>query len=193
MLDKCDQINRVETPCNVTKFIHSFIRQWLYSLLLGPGLFFSFVIFFTQSAGLLGRVTSPSQGPYLHTGQHKHRINTHTDIHALSRIRTHDPNVRAREDSSCLRLCGHCGRQRNQVASIIAASRCGPLAKLGVGSCPEALCVCRSALCKHLLSKTLRAGRLHARQITSDFIFNVFYYCSMKLVIDDYWSAIQSE
>jgi hypothetical protein len=27
-------------------FDHSFIHQWLYSLLLGPGLFFSFVIFF---------------------------------------------------------------------------------------------------------------------------------------------------
>jgi hypothetical protein len=27
---------------------------------------------------------------------------THTDIHALSRIRTHDPRVQAHEDSSCL-------------------------------------------------------------------------------------------
>jgi hypothetical protein len=39
-----------------------FIHQWLYSLLLGPGLSLSFVIFFTQSAGHLGRVISPSQG-----------------------------------------------------------------------------------------------------------------------------------
>jgi hypothetical protein len=50
--------------------------------LLCPGLFFSFVIFFTQTVGLLGRVISTSQGRYLHTGQHKHRINAHTDIHA---------------------------------------------------------------------------------------------------------------
>jgi hypothetical protein len=28
-----------------------------------------------QSVGLLGRGISPSQGRYLHTGQHKHRIN----------------------------------------------------------------------------------------------------------------------
>jgi hypothetical protein len=28
---------------------------------------------------------------------------THIDIHALSRIQTHDPSVRASEDSSCLR------------------------------------------------------------------------------------------
>jgi hypothetical protein len=34
-----------------------------------------------------------------------------TDIHALSEIRTHDPSVRASEDSSCLRLSGHCNRQ----------------------------------------------------------------------------------
>jgi hypothetical protein len=40
--------------------IHSFIHQWLYSPLLGPGLFFSFVIIFTQMAGFLGRVISPT-------------------------------------------------------------------------------------------------------------------------------------
>jgi hypothetical protein len=32
---------------------------------------------------------------YLHTGLHKHRINGHTDIHALCGIRTYDPSVRA--------------------------------------------------------------------------------------------------
>jgi hypothetical protein len=49
-------------------FVHfSFINQWLYSSLLGPGLFFSVVICFTQTAGLLGRVISPSLGSYLHT------------------------------------------------------------------------------------------------------------------------------
>jgi hypothetical protein len=97
---------------HVILFVHSFIHQWLYSPLLGPGLFFIFVIFFTQTVGLLGRVINPSQGRYLHTGQHKHKINAHTDIHALSRIRTHDPSVRASEDSSCLRPRGQCERQR---------------------------------------------------------------------------------
>jgi hypothetical protein len=43
----------------------------------------------TQSVGLLGRRISPSQGRYLHTGQHRHRLNAHTDIHAH---RTHDPS-----------------------------------------------------------------------------------------------------
>jgi hypothetical protein len=34
----------------------------------------------------------------------------HTDIHALSRIRTHGPSFRARKDGSCLRLRGRCDR-----------------------------------------------------------------------------------
>jgi hypothetical protein len=62
-------------------FIHSFVHQWIYSPLLGPGLFFSFVIFFTQTVGFLGRGISPSQGHYLHIGQHKHRINAHTQTY----------------------------------------------------------------------------------------------------------------
>jgi hypothetical protein len=38
---------------------------------------------YTQSVGLRGRGISPLQGRYLHTEQRKHRINAHTDIHAL--------------------------------------------------------------------------------------------------------------
>jgi hypothetical protein len=49
----------------------------------------------------------PVASLYLYTGQHKHRINAYTDIHALSGIRIHDPSVRASEDSSCLRPRGH--------------------------------------------------------------------------------------
>jgi hypothetical protein len=52
-----------------------------------------------------------SQGRYIHTEQHKHRINAHTDIHVFSGIQTHDPSVRACEDSSCLRPRCYCGRQ----------------------------------------------------------------------------------
>jgi hypothetical protein len=88
-------------------FAH-FIHQWFYSPLLCPGLFFSFVIFYIQTVGPLGRVISTSQDRCLHTGQHKHKINAYIDIHALSWIQTHDPNVRASEGSSCLRPRGHC-------------------------------------------------------------------------------------
>jgi hypothetical protein len=80
---RCHQWFDAGHPCigkSTVITFHSFIHQWLYSALLVPGLFFSFVIIFTKSVGLLGRVISRSQGRYLHTGQHKHGINAHTDI-----------------------------------------------------------------------------------------------------------------
>jgi hypothetical protein len=75
----------------------------------GPWPLLQFRNRFSQTVGLLGRVISLSQGLYLNTGQHKHRINAHThtpNIHALSGIRTHDPSARASEDSSYLRPRG---------------------------------------------------------------------------------------
>lgn len=48
--------------------LHSFNHQWLYSPLLEPGCFFNFC----------GRGISPSQGLYLHTGQHKDNKCTQT-------------------------------------------------------------------------------------------------------------------
>jgi hypothetical protein len=63
---------------------------------------------------------------------------THTDIHALSGIRAHDPSVGASEDSSCLRHRGHCGRQsyRHVLQSI-----------------PRAFCLCRVVITEtHLMT-----------------------------------------
>jgi hypothetical protein len=80
----CAESLIVRSRTLIHSFIHSFIHQWLHSPLVGPGLPFSFLIVFTQTVGLLGPVISPSQGRYLHTGQHKHRLNAHIDIHALS-------------------------------------------------------------------------------------------------------------
>jgi hypothetical protein len=59
-----------------------------------------------QSVGLPGRGISARRKAATYTGQHKHRINA--NIHSLSRIRTHDPNVRAGENISCLKPRGHC-------------------------------------------------------------------------------------
>jgi hypothetical protein len=42
---------------------------------------------------------------------------TNTYIHALNGIRTHDPSVRASEDSSCLRPRGHCDQQWELISS----------------------------------------------------------------------------
>jgi hypothetical protein len=67
---------------------------------------------FSQMTGLLGRVSSPSEGRYLHTGQHKtQNKRTHTpNIHALSGIRTNYPSVQASEDVSYLTPRGHSDR-----------------------------------------------------------------------------------
>jgi hypothetical protein len=44
---------------------------------------------YTQPVGLLPRGISPYQGLYLHTEQHKYRLNAHnTDIHAFERAKT---------------------------------------------------------------------------------------------------------
>jgi hypothetical protein len=48
------------------------------------GRFFSFLIH-RQSSGLCGQGISPSQGRYLHTEQHKHRINT--EKHPWARLK----------------------------------------------------------------------------------------------------------
>jgi hypothetical protein len=70
-------------PCvsHVRHILDFIFFHWLYSP-RGPDIFFSFMIIL-QTVGLLGRVISSSQGLYLHTGQHKHRINTYTKLPCL--------------------------------------------------------------------------------------------------------------
>jgi hypothetical protein len=58
--------------------IYLSIYLWLYSPLFDLGRFFQFLNLFAPSVGLLGRGISPSHGGYIHTEQHKHRINAHT-------------------------------------------------------------------------------------------------------------------
>jgi hypothetical protein len=66
----------------------------------GPRPLIQFRNHFSQTVGLLGRLTSPSQGRYINTGQHKHRINTCT------------------HQTSMPRPCGYCDRQsRNKSVS----------------------------------------------------------------------------
>jgi hypothetical protein len=61
---------------------------------VGPWLLFQFLDLI-QLLGLLGREISPYQGLYLHTEQHKHRMNAdNTDIYALSAIQIYDSSGR---------------------------------------------------------------------------------------------------
>jgi hypothetical protein len=92
-------------PSNTTRFFYrrdavSFIHQWLYSPLLGPGRFFSFTV------GRTGRRISQEQGPYLHTEQHKHRIKAHRHPYLVW-----DSNPRSQ-----------CSRERRQVHALDRAA-----------------------------------------------------------------------
>jgi hypothetical protein len=70
---------------------------------VGPWPLFQFLDLFTQSVGLLGWGISPSQGRYLHTGQHKHKKNVYRHPYLKW-----DSNPRFQ--CSCLRPSGHCDR-----------------------------------------------------------------------------------
>jgi hypothetical protein len=90
-------------------------NQLFFSMALpahsGPRPLIQFRNHFSQTVGLLRWMISSSHGRYLHTGKHKHRINTYThQTNALIGIRTHYPSVRASEDSSCLRPRGYWDR-----------------------------------------------------------------------------------
>jgi hypothetical protein len=70
-----------------------------------PRHLFQFLGSIRHLVGLLGGGISSAHGLWLHrTTQHR---KTQTNIHAPSRIPTCDPNVRAAEDSTCLRPLGH--------------------------------------------------------------------------------------
>jgi hypothetical protein len=60
----------------IIEVIHSFIHSSMtLPPFVGPWPLLQFCNIFTQSVGHLGWGISPSQGRYLHAGQHKHRIN----------------------------------------------------------------------------------------------------------------------
>jgi hypothetical protein len=81
------------------------ILLWLYSLLLGLGRIFNFLIY-TQSVGLLGRGISPSQGRYLHTEQHKQNERTQTSMPRVGFESTTLMSERG-EDSKCMYTWGN--------------------------------------------------------------------------------------
>jgi hypothetical protein len=66
-------------------------------------------LIYTQSVGILGR-GSVRRKAATYTQSNTNTEERHTDTHALSGIRTHDPSVRAAEDGSCHRPRGHCVR-----------------------------------------------------------------------------------
>jgi hypothetical protein len=103
--------------------INAFFYPFLWYRTRSVSSFSFFLWVYTQLVGFIGRVIGPSQGLYLNTGQHQHRINTHTpNIHTQNGIRTHDHSVRVSEDSSCLRPRGYCDRLAFERAKTVHAS-----------------------------------------------------------------------
>jgi hypothetical protein len=95
----------------VHSFIHSSMAQ---QPLVGPWLLLEFHDRFYTN----GRTPWTSDQPVARPLPIHRTIQTqnkHTDIHALSGIRTHNPSVRANEDSSCLRPRRHCDRPEEGV------------------------------------------------------------------------------
>lgn len=66
---------------------------------------------YRQLVGLLGRVNSPTSR-LLPTQENTNIKETRTRLHALSRVRIHDPSVEWGEGSSCHIQRGHCDRQK---------------------------------------------------------------------------------
>jgi hypothetical protein len=94
---------------------HSFIHSFIHSSMalqpfVGPWPALQFRnLFYTD-----GRTPWTSAQPVarpLPTHKTTQTHNKRTHSHPCLGIRTHDPSVRASEDSSCLRPCGHCDRQ----------------------------------------------------------------------------------
>jgi hypothetical protein len=85
--------------------------QWLFQPIQGPGLLFSSLIIFHsgRTAWASDQLVARPLPKHRTTQTQNKRIPT-PNIHALSGIRTHDPSVRASEDSSCLRPRVHCDR-----------------------------------------------------------------------------------
>jgi hypothetical protein len=75
--------------------------------------------------GLLGWGISLTQSLYLHRTTQYRKMRTR--IHTTSGIQTHDPSVRAAEDSTCLRPLGHWDRLDKVLATIKFRIFCLPL------------------------------------------------------------------
>jgi hypothetical protein len=115
----CNKIVTVLRECMVTQcadtdihsFIHSFINEstalcWT----LAPSQIRN--LFCTD-----GRTPWTGDQPVARPLPTHKTTRTQNKLHAWSGIRTHDPSVRASEDSSCLRTRGHCDRHALVIGS----------------------------------------------------------------------------
>jgi hypothetical protein len=88
-------------------YFTSFLSFTGSTALVGSGLWFFCFMIILQTVGQLGRVISSSQGLYLNTGQHKHRINTYQTSMPWVGFKLTILGFRASKDSTCLRPLGY--------------------------------------------------------------------------------------
>jgi hypothetical protein len=95
------------------------IHQWLYIPLLGPGLFFSFVIFFYTEGRTPWTSDQPVARP-LPTHRTTQTQNKHTHRYpCLEWDSNHDPSVRGIVDNSCFQPRGHFNRRSRNYLSYV--------------------------------------------------------------------------
>jgi hypothetical protein len=107
------KITQPQTLRNISRLC---LSLWLYSPLYLCR-FFQFLNAIQSRENFLdGGSASCKAATYIQNNTNKEQ--THTDIHALSGIPTHNPTVRASEDVSCLRPRGHYDRHFSENSSI---------------------------------------------------------------------------
>jgi hypothetical protein len=111
MSDESDPISTIAGPLRALRSypsIHPSINGST-ALFWGPGRFYQFRNpIHSRLDSLDGESARRKDATYTQNSTNTNQ--THTDIHASNGIRTHDPSVRASEDSSCLRTRGRCDR-----------------------------------------------------------------------------------
>jgi hypothetical protein len=91
-----------------------------------------FLELFRHMVGLLGRMTSPSQGLYLHrTTQHR---KTRTNIYALSGIKTHDPSNQPAKTHASDRTATVTGKNKHLFYIIVESKAVSLLLILNLGT-----------------------------------------------------------
>jgi hypothetical protein len=124
-------------------------RVHFFLLLLHPltiGLITEFLHF--TEVGLLGRVISSSQGLYLNTGQHKHRINACTHQTSMAYV-GFEPTIPASERVKTVHASDHWSTVTGKTKLGSRSTREKDIHNICLSVCLSA-CLCVYSCCSHL-------------------------------------------
>jgi hypothetical protein len=123
--------------------------------------------------GLLGRGTSPSQGRYLHTEQHEHRINAHKHL-CLKWDSNPGSQCLSGEDSLCLWPRGHRDRHASSTGlakkqhTALQPKNIGQPWKLGISALAPCSPIFRVAAWFRTLTRRQTLNMNHASYLASN-------------------------